>query len=116
MAARTLTMAKAAGVSGLTLIKAQPLLVIVLPTVGAIFFHGCGAIAGNNRRGCNTIGIGNVLNIPMRFTELTYNTYLGPFVNKTLGIPTILNYTQQAQRGPGLDASEALKLAKDKRY
>lgn len=110
MVARTVTMAKVAGVSGLKVVKAQPLLVVALPTVGAMFFYGCGTIVGNNTIGrtCNTIG--NVLNLPMRFSEMTYNSYIGPFLHKTIGLPTILNYTQQVKRGPGLDASEALKI------
>lgn len=112
MTARTLVMAKAAGVTGLNIIKAQPLLVIALPTVGAMFFHGCGQIIGNNTVGRSFNTIGNILNLPMTFTEITYNAYLAPLVNRTLGIPTILNYTKQAQRGPGLDASEALGLLK----
>lgn len=110
MVSRTITMAKAAGVTGLNIIKAQPLMVITLPTLGGMFFHGCGALAGNNTVGrtCNTIG--NILNIPMAFTESIYNTYGAPVINRVIGVPTVLNYTKQVLRGPGLDSQEALHL------
>jgi hypothetical protein len=110
MVARTVSFAKMAGVSGLKIIQTQPLLLITLPTVGAMFFHGCGSIAGNNTVGrtCNTIG--NTLNLPMSYAESVYNTYASPVINRIFGIPTLLNYTKQARRGPGLDAQEATKL------
>lgn len=99
--------------TGWHLIKAQPFLIIALPTVGSMFFHGCGQLIVNNTVGRGFNIVGNVLNLPMIFTELTYNTYLAPAINRTLRIPTILNYTKQAQRRPGFNASEALKLITD---
>lgn len=113
MLSRTIIMSKAAGVSGLSLIKAQPLMLIVVPTVGAMFFHGCGALSGNTTVGrtCNTIG--NVLNLPMFYCESVYNSYISPLVNRTIGIPTVFNYTKQAMRGPGLDTTEAIKMLSD---
>jgi hypothetical protein len=113
MVSRTIVMAKAAGVTGLKIIQVQPFMLVVLPTVGAMFFHGCGSLAGNNTVGrtCNTIG--NILNLPMSYCESVYNLYLAPVVNRTIGIPTVLNYTKQAMRGPGLDSAEAIKLLYD---
>jgi len=110
MVARTVSFAKLAGVSGLKIIQTQPLLLITLPTVGAMFFHGCGSLAGNNTVGrtCNTIG--NTLNVPMSYAESIYNTYASPVIHRIFGIQTLLNYTKQARRGPGLDAQEATKL------
>lgn len=100
MVARTVSFAKMAGVSGLKLIQTQPLLLITLPTVGAMFFHGCGSLAGNTTVGrtCNTIG--NPLNLPMFYLKSIYNTYGSPVIDRIFGIPTLLNYTKQAQRGP----------------
>lgn len=107
----TLVYAKAAGVTGFRIIQAQPVMVIALPTVGAMFFHGCGSLIGNNivGRTCNTIG--TVLNIPMMFTEMMYNSYISPLVIGITGVPMLLNYTKQAQRGPGLDIEEVRQLA-----
>lgn len=109
---RTVAMARAAGVEGLALVQAQPFLVFAIPTVGAIFFHGCGAIAGNNTIGRSCNSIGNFLNLPMSLIELTYNTYLSRPIAKITGISTVLNYTKQMQRGPGLDPIEAMKLVR----
>lgn len=57
MVSRTIVMAKAAGVTGLNIIQAQPLMLVALPRVEVMFFHGCGSLAGNNTvsRTCNTI-------------------------------------------------------------
>lgn len=113
MLSRTLVFAKGAGVTGIRLLQTQPLLLLVLPTVGGMFFHGCGSVLGNNTVGriCNTLGDG--LNLPMFYAEMLYNSYAAPVLYKTTGIQTLLNYTKQAQRGPGLDAKEALELLND---
>jgi len=110
MVARTVSFAKMAGVSGLKILQTQPLLLITLPTVGAMFFHGCGSLAGNTTVGRTFNTIGNTLNLPMSYAELIYNTYASPAIARIFGIPTLLNYTKQASRGPGLDAQEATKL------
>jgi hypothetical protein len=111
---RTISMAKLAGAHGVTLIQAQPFLIVALPNVDGMFFHSCGALIGNNTIGrtCNTIG--NVLNLPMTFSESIYNVYVAPIFAKLTGISTVLNYTKQMQRGPGLDGEEAVKFLIDK--
>lgn len=110
LVARTITMAKAAGATGAAVIKTQPMLLVAIPTTGAIFFHGLGMLAGNNTFGRTCDMVGNFFILPMHGFELTYNAYIGPFVNKTVGFPTYLNYTQQVMRGPGFSVSEAQKL------
>ncbi len=45
---KTLIMSKTAGVTGAKLFLGQPFLAIALPTTGAIFFHMCAQVAGNN--------------------------------------------------------------------
>ena len=113
MVSRTVMMARAAGVTRFKMIKAQHFMLLVLSTVGAMFFCGVGCVIGNNSVGrtCNTIG--NVLNLPMSYIEMLYNSYVAPLVNRTIGVPTILNYTKQMMRGPGLDSEEAVKLLYD---
>jgi hypothetical protein len=49
----------------------------------------------------------------MYYAESIYNTYASPVINRIFGIPTLLNYTKQARRGPGLDAQEATKMLGD---
>ena len=113
MVARTVLFAKLAGVSGLKILRTQPLLLITLPTVGAMFFHGCGSLAENTTIGRTFNTIGNTLNLPMSYAELIYNTYASPAIAHIFRIPTLLNYTKQASRGPGLDTQEATKLLGD---
>jgi hypothetical protein len=91
MVSRTVAIAKAAGVGVISVLRAQPLMLIAIPTVGAMFFHGCGSIAGNNTVGRTFNTIGNILNLPMFYCESVYNSYLAPVINKTIGIPTVLN-------------------------
>jgi hypothetical protein len=67
MLAKTIVMAKAAG---LTVIRARPLLLVVIPAEGAVFFLGCGMIAGNTTLGRTCDTVGNFLNLPMSYTEL----------------------------------------------
>lgn len=44
----TIGLARLAGVSGLSIFQAQPMLFFAVPTLGFMFFQSCGAIAGNN--------------------------------------------------------------------
>jgi hypothetical protein len=111
---RTVSMAKLAGAQGYALITVQPALVVALPTIRAIFFHGCGALMGNNTVGRTCTTIGNFLNLPMDLTENLFNAYVSPVILKVTGIPTILNYTNQMNQGFGLNPDEVMKLLADK--
>lgn len=106
-------MAKAAGISGFKIIQTQPLMCIAIPIADAIFFHGYAILIGNNYIGQTCQSIANVLNIPILYTEMVYNSYLALVINRIIDIFTVLNYTQQVARGPGLDAQEAIKLLWD---
>lgn len=115
MVGRTVAAAKLAGVSGSQIITSQPLMLVTVPMVGAIFFHGCGVIAGPNIIGKSCNSIAYVLSLPMRGVELTYNVYISPLINATTTIPTILNLTQQLMRGPGLNLTELKVLVTSER-
>ena len=65
-----------AGVSGFQLIQTQPWLIVVVPIVGAMFLHGCGAIAGPNLVAQTCRSIGNLFNSPMSLFEMLYNCYI----------------------------------------
>lgn len=67
---QTLAIAKLAGVSGLQILRAQPALVIAIPTTGAMFFYGCGAVFGNTTIGKVCVTTGDVLAAPMRSVEI----------------------------------------------
>ena len=107
--ANTLALAKVAGVSGLQILKAQPYLAVAIPTTGAMFFYGCGAIVGNNTFGKALITAGDALALPMKGVEIMWNSYGNPMVQKVFGIPVILNMTQTFKTGPGYTVEEVAR-------
>ena len=107
--ANTLALAKVAGVSGLQILKAQPYLAVAIPTTGAMFFYGCGAIVGNNAVGKVFITTGDTLALPMKGVEIMWNSYGNPIIQKVFGIPVILNMTQTFKTGPGYTLEEVAR-------
>ncbi len=106
MVANTLALAKLAGVNGVQILKAQPYLIVAIPTTGAMFFYGCGAIAGNSTFGKACITTGDALALPMKGVEMMWNSYGNPIIQKVFGIPVILNMTQTFKTGPGYTIQE----------
>jgi uncharacterized membrane protein (UPF0136 family) len=103
----TLATAKLAGISGLQIIKAQPMLVVAIPITGSIFFYGCGAILGNNHTlGKAFVTTGDLLALPMKGVEIMWNSYGNPVIQKIFGIPIILNMTKIFKTGPGYTIEE----------
>jgi uncharacterized membrane protein (UPF0136 family) len=70
LVANTLGLAKLAGVSGLQILKAQPMLAVTIPTIGAMFFYGCGAIVGNNTVGKALVTANCALALPMKIAAI----------------------------------------------
>lgn len=93
LVSQTLALAKLAGVSGWGILQAQPALAIAIPTTGAMFFYGCGAIAGNNTIGKALVTTGDVFALPMKGVEIMWNSYVNRVIRKVFGIPVILNMT-----------------------
>lgn len=105
----TMGLARLAGVSGLEMLQAQPMLVVAIPTSGAMFFYGCGMIVGNNTLGKSLLTVGYVLALPMKGVEIIWNSYGNPVTQKVFGIPVILNMTQTLKIGPGYSFEEISK-------
>ncbi len=70
LVSQTLALAKLAGVNGLQILQAQPALAIAIPTTGAMFFYGCGAVVGDNIIGKVFVTTGDVLALPMKGVEI----------------------------------------------
>lgn len=104
--ANTLALARLAGISGLQVLKAQPILAVAIPTTGAIFFYGCATIAGNNTIGKALTSTGDVFALPMKGVEVMWNSYMSPSIQRIFGIPLILNMTQTFKTGPGYTIQE----------
>eukprot|EP00957_Ditylum_brightwellii_P135082 10299202-Ditylum_brightwellii.AAC.1 len=73
---------KLAGVSGLEILKAQPYLAVAIPTTGAMFFYGCGAIAGNTKIAKALVTTGDALALPMKGVEIMWNSDGNPIIQK----------------------------------
>lgn len=106
LVSQSIALAKLAGVSGLQILKAQPALAIAIPTTGAMFFYGCGAVAGSNTIAKALVTTGDVLALPMKGVEIIWNSYGNPVIHKVFGIPVILNMTQTFKTGPGYTLQE----------
>ena len=106
LVSQTLGLAKLAGVSGLQILRAQPALAIAIPTTGAMFFYGCGAIIGNNAVGKIFVSGGDILALPMKGVEIMWNSYGNYVIQKVTGVPVILNMTQTFKTGPGYTLKE----------
>ena len=106
LVSQTLAIAKLAVVSGLAILQAQPALAVSILTTGAMFFYGCGAVFGNNTIGKAFVSTGDVLALPMKGVEMMWNSYGNPVIQKTVGIPVILNMTQTFKTGPGYTLKE----------
>ena len=80
LVANTLALAKVAGATGAEILKAQPFLAVAIPTTGAMFFYGCGAIVGNTKVGKALITTGDALALPMKGVEIMWNSYGNPLI------------------------------------
>lgn len=104
--ANSLALAKLAGVSGLEVLKAQPILAVAIPTTGAMFFYGCATLAGNNTVGKVLTSTGDILALPMKGVEIMWNSYMNPTIQRIFGILVLLNMTQTFKTGPGYTVKE----------
>jgi hypothetical protein len=99
LVANTIGLSKLAGVSGLQILKAQPIMVVAILMTGALFFYGCGTIVGNNLVGKVLITAGDALALPIKGVEIMWNSYANPVIQKVFGIPVTLNLTQTLKTG-----------------
>lgn len=105
----TMGLARLAGVSGFSILQAQPMLFFAVPTLGFMFFQSCGSIVGNNVVGKMFITVGDVLGLPMQLLEMVWNAHANDVIQRVFGIPVILNMTQTFKTGPGYTVDEVAK-------
>jgi hypothetical protein len=102
---------KTTGMTGFQIISKAPLTFVGATYVGAMFFGYCGSIAGNNTVGLMFNSTSFVLSRPMRGLEITLNNLILRPISNTIGIPLILNGTQEMIAGKGLSIQEYTKIA-----
>ena len=98
--------ARLIGAEGVGIMANNAGMYLALPTIGSLFFYGCGVIAGNNAIGktCNTAGY--VLSRPMAITEHLWNHGPAVWINKAIGIPIVFNQTRALVQGSGYSYNE----------
>jgi hypothetical protein len=101
---------KTTGMTGLQVISQAPLTFVGATYIGALFFGYCGSIAGNNPVGLVFNSTSFVLSRPMRGVEITLNGLILRPISNVIGIPLILNGTQEMLAGKGLSIQEYTKI------
>ena len=107
---RAVSVLKTTGMTGAKIITQAPLTFVGATYIGAVFFGYCGSVAGNNPVGLVFNSTSYVLSRPMRGVEITLNgLILGPLSN-VIGLPLILNGTQEMLAGKGISIQEYTKI------
>ena len=101
---------KTTGMTGLQIISNAPLTFVGATYIGALFFGYCGSVAGNNPVGLIFNSTSFVLSRPMRGVEITLNGLILRPISNTIGIPLVLNGTQEVLAGKGLSIQEYTKI------
>jgi hypothetical protein len=93
---------KRTGMTGVQIITSAPLTFVGATYVGAIFFGYCGGIAENNSLGAVLNFTSFALSRPMRDVEITLNGLILRLISNIVGLPLILNVTQELLDGKGI--------------
>ena len=96
--------------TGIQIITSAPLTFVGASYLGAMFFAYCGSVAGNNPVGiiCNSTSF--LLSRPMRGVEVVVNGLCLRPISNTIGLPLVLNGTQEMLAGKGLSLEEYTKV------
>lgn len=100
---------KTTGMTGLKIVNQNPLTFVGATYIGSIFFSYCGSVAGNNAVGSVFNFTSFVLSRPMRGVEITLNGLILRPISNVVGLPLILNGTQEVLAGKGLSIEESAK-------
>jgi hypothetical protein len=101
---------KTTGMTGLQVIGQAPLTFVGATYIGALFFGYCGSVAGNNAVGLVFNSTSFLLSRPMRGVEITLNGLILRPISNVIGLPLILNGTQEMLAGKGLSIQEYTKI------
>lgn len=105
-----LSIVKTAGITGLKVIVQAPLTFVGATYIGAVFFGYAGSVAGDNMVGVALNATSYLLSRPMRGVEITLNGLILRPISNTIGLPLILNGTQEILAGKGLSFQESARI------
>lgn len=101
---------KTTGITGLQIISQAPLTFVGATYIGSMFFGYCGSVAGNNHVGSVFNFTSLLLSRPMRGVEITLNGLILRPISNLVGLPLILNGTQEILSGKKLTLEEYTKI------
>ena len=107
---KALSILKTTGATGLNIITKAPLTFVGATYVGSVFFGYFGCIAGDNVAGLILNSTSYILSRPMRGVEVTLNGVLLRPISNVIGVPLILNGTQEVLNGKGLSSEDYAKI------
>lgn len=102
---------KTTGLTGLQVISQAPLTFVGATYIGALFFGYCGGIAGNNSVGFILNSTSYALSRPMRGVEIVLNGLALRPLSNLVGVPLMLNGTQEMISGIGISVQDYSKVA-----
>ncbi len=101
---------KTTGVTGFQVISKAPLTFVGATYIGALFCGYCGSVSGNNPLGVVFNSTSFLLSRPMRGVEIVLNGLILRPISNLVGLPLILNGTQEMLGGKGLSIQEYTKI------
>ena len=102
---------KTTRLTGFQVISQAPLTFVGATYIGALFFGYCGGIAGNNTVGFILNSTSYGLSRPMRGVEIVLNGLALRPLSNLVGVPLMLNGTQEMISGIGISFQEYSKVA-----
>jgi hypothetical protein len=107
---QAVSLLKTMGMTGVPVITEALLTFAGTTYIGTIFFGYCGSVAGNNAGGLLFNSTSYVLSRPMCMVKTTLNGLILRPLSNALGLPLILNGTQEMLAGKGLSLQEYSKF------
>lgn len=101
---------KTTGITGIQIITKAPLTFVGATYVGAIFFSYFGSVAGNSSLGIVLDYTSFALSRPMRGVEIVLNGLILEPLSNVVGLPLILNGTQELLDGKGILVRDYVKI------
>lgn len=101
---------KMTGMTGVQIISQSPLTFVGVTYIGALFFGYFGSVVGDNMVGLVFNSTSYVLSRPMWGVEVTLNGLIFRPISNRIGLPLILNGTQEMLAGKGLSVKEYTKI------
>jgi hypothetical protein len=102
---------KTTGLTGVQVLSQAPLTFVGATYIGALFFGYCGGIAGNNSVGFILNSTSYALSRPMRGVEIVLNGLALRPLSNLVGVPLMLNGTQEMISGIGISVQDYSKVA-----